>query len=63
MRVRDFLQLWRGNFEIIDREGEIICISVMDPNYNMLRYEKIQSAWFCFDGHSQDHIMVIRIDT
>lgn len=62
MRIRDFLQLWRGNFEIIDQDNNIICMHVMDPIYNELKYEIVQAAWFAYDKDSNDHIMVIKVN-
>ena len=62
MRVREFLQLWRGNFEILDAENTILCMHVMEPIYNELKYEIVQAAWFAYEKESNDHIMVIKVD-
>lgn len=62
MRVREFLQLWRGNFEILDVKDNILCMHVMDSIYNELKYEIVQAAWFEYDKDSNDHIMVIKVN-
>ena len=62
MSIRDFLQLWRGNFEIIDAENNILCMHVMEPIYNELKYEIVQSAWFAYDKESNEHIMIIKVN-
>lgn len=62
MRVREFLQLWRGNFEILDEMDNILCMHVMEPIYNELKYEIVQAAWFAYDKDSNYHIMVIKVN-
>lgn len=62
MRVREFLQLWRGNFEILDERDNILCMHVMDPIYNELKYEIVQDAWFAYEKENNDHIMVIKVN-
>ena len=62
MSIRDFLQLWRGNFEIIDQGNNIICMHEMEPIYNELKYEIVQAAWFAYDKESNDYIMVIKVN-
>ena len=62
MRVREFLQLWRGNFEILDEMDNVLCMHVMEPIYNELKYEIVQAAWFAYDKESNDHIMVIKVN-
>ena len=62
MRVREFLQLWRGNFEILDAKNNILCMHIMEPIYNELKYEIVQAAWFAYDKESNDHIMIIKVD-
>lgn len=61
MRVREFLQLWRGNFEIIDEMYNILCMHVTEPIYNELKYEIVQDAWFAYEKESTDHIMIIKV--
>lgn len=62
MNIRAFLQLWRGNFEIIDQDNNIICMHVMEPIYNELKYEIVQAAWFSYEKESNDHIMIIKVN-
>ena len=62
MRIREFLQLWRGNFEILDEKHNILCMHVMDPIYNELKYEIVQAAWFAYDKENNDHIMIIKVN-
>ena len=62
MSVRDFLQLWRGNFEIINQDTAIICMDMMDPMYESLKCKIIDLAWFLCDKENNDHIMIIKVD-
>ena len=62
MRVREFLQLWRGNFEILDEMDNVLCMHVMDPIYNELKYEIVQAACFVYEKESNDHIMIIKVN-
>lgn len=62
MRVRDFLQLWRGNFEILDKMDNVLCMHVMEPIYNELKYEIVQAAWFAYEKENNDHIMIIKVN-
>ena len=62
MRVREFLQLWRGNFEILDAKDNILCMHVVEPIYSELKYEIVQAAWFAYEKDSNDYIMVIKVD-
>lgn len=62
MRVREFLQLWRGNFEILDEMDNVLCMHVMEPIYNELKYEIVQAAWFAYEKENNDHIMVIKVN-
>ena len=62
MRVRDFLQLWRGNFEILDKMDNVLCMHVIEPIYNELKYEIVQAAWFAYEKENNDHIMIIKVN-
>ena len=62
MRVREFLQLWRGNFEILDEMYNVLCMHVMDPIYDKLKYEIVEDAWFAYEKESNDHIIVIKVN-
>ena len=62
MNIREFLQLWRGNFEILDAKNNVLCMHVMEPIYNELKYEIVQSAWFAYEKESNDHIMIIKVN-
>ena len=62
MRVREFLQLWRGNFEILDDMDNVLCMHVIEPIYDELKYEIVQAAWFAYDKENNDHIMIIKVN-
>ena len=62
MRVREFLQLWRGTFEILDEMDNSLCMHVMEPIYNELKYEIVQAAWLAYNKESNDHIMIIKVN-
>lgn len=62
MNVREFLQLWRGNFEILDEMDNVLCMNVTEPIYNALKYEIVQNAWFAYEKESNDHLMIIKVN-
>ena len=62
MTIREFLQLWRGNFEILDEMDNVLCMHVTEPIYNELKYEIVQAAWFAYEKENNDHIMVIKVN-
>ena len=61
MQIISILQFWRGKFELIDANNNILCMDKMDPRFNELSQYKAEAAWVLNDANINDLVLIIKV--